>query len=85
MLRKPWMYLNRNRICGECGNNKTSGKLVNSVQWYRDINEQGKWTGKYLCNTCYHRRYNRKCVQEVKKRQMQKLENRDLDGLGKKI
>jgi hypothetical protein len=54
------MYLNTKRLCGECGSNNTSFTAINRVQWHRDVDEQGKWTGKYLCHKCYGRRYRKK-------------------------
>lgn len=54
-IKKPRMYLETNRKCGKCGSNKTRDKIINRVQWHRDIDENGKWTGKWLCDTCYHK------------------------------
>lgn len=54
-IKKPTMYLQTNRKCGRCGSNKTCDKIINRVQWHSDIDENGKWTGKWLCNTCYHK------------------------------
>jgi hypothetical protein len=59
------MYLNTKRLCGECGSNSTSFTAINHVQWHRDIDEQGKWTGKYLCHKCYGRRYRKKREQDA--------------------
>ena len=63
--RPSTMYLNTKRLCGECGSDKTSFTAINHVQWHRDVDEQGKWTGKYLCHKCYGRRYRKKRDQEV--------------------
>lgn len=59
-VRKPRMYLETNRKCGICGSNKTYDKIINRVQWHRDFDENGKWTGKWLCNVCYHKEYYRR-------------------------
>ena len=56
-VRKPKMYLNRNRVCCRCGSSVTNDKLFNHVLWHRDIDQQGKWTGKWKCNKCYNRDY----------------------------
>jgi hypothetical protein len=63
--RPSRMYLNTKRLRGECGSNSTSFTAINHVQWHRDVDEQGKWTGKYLCSKCYARRYRKKRDQEV--------------------
>ncbi len=64
-IRKALMYLNNKRVCCDCGNNRTNDKIVNRVQWYRDTDDQGKWTGKYMCNKCYHRKYREKREKEI--------------------
>lgn len=63
--RPSKMYINIDRVCGECGNNKTSFTAINHVLWHREVDEQGRWTGKYLCHKCYGRRYRRKREQDV--------------------
>lgn len=64
-IRKALMYLNRSRVCCDCGSNRTNDKIINCVQWYRDIDEQGKWTGKYRCSKCYCRAYSKKREKEI--------------------
>lgn len=54
-VRKPRMYLETNRECGRCGSNNTYDKIINRVQWHRETDDNGKWTGKWLCNKCYHK------------------------------
>lgn len=54
-IKKPIMYLETNRKCCRCGSNKTYDKVINRIQWYRDIDENGKWAGKWLCSKCYHK------------------------------
>lgn len=76
-VRQPKMYLNRNRICCDCGNNRTNDKIINHVQWHRDVDEQGKWTGKYRCNNCYQRYYRKKREQEVALMRQKFIEERN--------
>jgi len=56
-IRKPRMYLDTNRECSRCGSNKTYDKIINRIQWHRDVDENGKWTGNWICNKCYHKEY----------------------------
>lgn len=69
-IRKPKMYLDTSRTCCVCGSNKTSYKLINRVFWHRDIDDNGKWTGKWKCHKCYLKEYckrrneERKCQHE---------------------
>jgi hypothetical protein len=76
-VRQPKMYLNRNRVCRKCGNNRTNDKLINHVLWYRDMDEQGKWTGKYLCNKCYHGEYGKKREKEIALMRQKFIEDRN--------
>ena len=76
--RPSKMYLNTKRFCGECGSNSTSFTAINHVQWHRDIDEQGKWTGQYLCHKCYNRKYNKKREQEVALMRKKFIEERNL-------
>jgi hypothetical protein len=77
-VRKPAMYLNVNRFCGDCGSNKTSFTAINRVQWHRDVDEQGKWTGKYLCSTCYNRKRHKKHDEEIVLMRQKFVEERNL-------
>lgn len=64
-IKKPKIYLGTDRECGRCGSNKTYDKIINRVQWHREIDENGKWTKKWLCNSCYHKDINQKHKREA--------------------
>lgn len=64
-IKKPRMYLETNRVCCKCESNKTYSKTINRVQWHREINDNGKWTGKWLCSICYHKEYYKKRRREA--------------------
>lgn len=65
-IRRPRMYLERKRVCCKCGNNRTSDKIINAVQWHSDLNEHGKWTGKWKCHKCYSKEYQEKRIQDAR-------------------
>ena len=76
-VRKPRMYLKRDRICCKCGSNVTNDKLSNRILWHSDIDQQGKWTGKWKCNKCYNREYakNRRLEADIMRKML--LDARD--------
>lgn len=43
-------YYNRTNTCDRCGN-----KLKNGAR--REKNDNGNWSGKWICITCYHKDY----------------------------
>ena len=50
-------YLIRDRICCRCGSNRTDDRIINHVLWHREYNEKGESTGRWKCNKCYMKDY----------------------------
>lgn len=53
-------YLIRDRICCKCGGNRTNDRIINHVLWHREYNEKGESTGRWKCNKCYMKDYQKK-------------------------
>lgn len=59
-----------NRKCCVCGKG-THKSAENRIHWNRDLDEYGKWTGKWRCHNCYSKEYVRERKrQNDKKRAM---------------
>jgi hypothetical protein len=84
--REPKMYLDRSRICCECGNNRTNDSIINMVKWHRDVDEHGKWTGRWKCSKCYQKDYRRKRNEEadiMRKGLIEERNSRQAENIGK--
>ncbi len=64
-IRQPKVYLESKRVCCKCGSNKTNDTIINDIRWHRALDEQGKWVGKWSCNSCYNKEYQEKRRQDA--------------------
>lgn len=54
-----------NRKCSRCGGHDTYQRGYNHTQWYREVDASGKWTGNWLCCSCYGKEYRAKRKKDI--------------------
>lgn len=52
-------YYNRTNTCDRCREEGKNTKLV-SGNSFREHNDDGKWTGRWLCKSCYNKDYDKR-------------------------
>ncbi len=80
--RKPRVYL-CNRKCCICGSDKTYERAINLVVWHRDVDDDGKWTGKWKCNRCYYREYAEKRREKEVEIKVEKMKEKEIERIEK--